>query len=76
MSENETLYRIAKRIVTYMLEAAEQGVNLEFFQGLGMSLAVVYEEVTGRTAADKKPRELMQWALNLPDVRFPHVSSS
>ena len=74
MSEAEI--RIARRIATYMLEISEQQVDLNFFQGLGLALAITYEELTGRTAADKKPRELLEWAKNLPTVAFPHVSST
>jgi hypothetical protein len=73
MSEAEI--RIAKRVATYMLEIAEQQVDLNFFQGLGLSLAIVYEESTGRTSADKKPRELLEWARSLPSVSYPHVGA-
>lgn len=72
----DTEIRIAKRVATYMLEVAETGVDLSFFQGLGMALAVIYEEITGLTAADKKPQLIIQWAKALPDVKFPHVKSS
>lgn len=67
--------RIAKRIVTYMLSVAEQQVDMQFFQGLGMGLAVCFEEMTGSTAKDKKPKDLMQWALALQEVRFPKVTN-
>lgn len=74
MSEPEI--RIAKRVATYMLSVAEQQVDMNFFMGLGLTLAIVYEECTGRTAADKKPRELIQWAQDLPQVTFPHVGAN
>ena len=71
-----TEIRIARRICAYMMEASEQQINLEYFKGLGISLAVCYEEMMGRTALDKKPLELLKWALDLPKERYPHVSSS
>ncbi len=67
---------MARRIAVYMLECADQQINIEFFKGLGMALAVVYEELTGRTAANKKPQEILQWAKDLPPVRYPHVTGS
>lgn len=70
----QTEVRIARRLVTYMLSVAEQQIDLQFFQGLGVALAVVYEEMTGRTAVDKKPLELIQWAKNLPEERYPKVA--
>lgn len=73
---SETEVRIARRVSTYMLDVAEQQVDLSFFQGLGLALAIIYEEMTGRTAADKKPQEIIQWAKDLPYVIFPHVSKS
>ena len=66
--------RITRRIMTYMMECAEQQVNIELFKGLGLSLAVCYEEMTGRTASNKKPKELMQWALSLPAEKYPRVT--
>ena len=95
--------RIARRVVAYMLEAAEQSEanrlsgqreyicpgcgklqaivdvdinherSLSFFMGLGMSLAVIYEEMTGRPAGDKKPQQLMEWAKDLPAERYRHT---
>ena len=73
---NHAEIRIAKRLVTYMLEVAEQGVDMNFFMGIGLTLAIVYEECTGRSAKDKKPRDLIQWAKDLPEVRFPPVGSN
>jgi hypothetical protein len=66
--------RIAKRLVHYMLEVSNQQTDMQFFQGLGMALAIVFEELTGRTAKTVKPKDLMQWALDLPDVPMPRVS--
>lgn len=75
MSEPEI--RIAKRLATYMMEVAEQQVDLNFFQGLGLGLGIVYEETQGRSVNNMKPRELIQWALNLPEkVTFPHVRAN
>lgn len=71
---DDTNIRIAKRVSTYMLEVAEQQVDLSFFMGLGLTLAIIYEEMTGTTSANKKPQYLIEWAKNLPEVRFPHVS--
>lgn len=70
-----TEIRIARRTVAYMLESAEQGCNIEFFKGLGMALAVVYEETTGYSAMKRKPQEIMQWAKDLPNVPYPKVVS-
>lgn len=68
--------RIVRRLATYMLEVAEQGVDLHFFQGLGIALAVVFEETVGQSARNLKPRDLIEWAQNQPkDVTFPHVKS-
>jgi len=66
--------RITRRVVAYMLSVAEQQVDLAFFQGLGMALAVCFEEMTGSTAKNKKPQDLMQWALALPDEKYPRVT--
>ena len=65
--------KIARRIAAYMLEIAEQQVDLHFFQGLGLALAVCYEELTGYSSRQIKPRELLEWAKNLPQVSYPHV---
>jgi hypothetical protein len=70
---DETSIRIAKRIVVQMLALAEQKVDLNMFMGYGLCLAVCYEEMTGRTAHDKKPQALMQWAKGLPDVSYRKV---
>ena len=71
---NPTSIRVARRIVVYMLEAAETGLPLQYFQGLGMALAVCFEEMTGTPAGPYKPRELMEWAKNLPAEPYPKVS--
>lgn len=70
-----TEIRIARRVAAYMLSVAEQQVDLSFFQGLGMALAVIYEEMTGRTAADKKPKEIIEWAKDLPEEKYPRVTN-
>jgi hypothetical protein len=67
--------RTVKRIAHEMLQVAHEQLDMSFFMGLGYALAIVYEESTGRTAADKKPQELMQWALDLPEVKFKKVGS-
>jgi hypothetical protein len=69
-----TQIRIAKRVTHYMLEVANEQIDMNFFMGLGFSLGIIYEEVTGKTCASLKPQELMQWALGLPEVPFPKVS--
>jgi hypothetical protein len=74
MMDSESI-RIARRIVAQMLALAEQGADLALFQGYGLCLAICYEEMTGRTALDKKPRELMEWAKNLPDARYRKVDA-
>ena len=65
--------RAARRIVAYMQDVAQQQVDLYFFQGLGLALAVLYEESTGLGASQMKPKDLMEWALNLPQVRYSHI---
>ena len=73
----EVEIRIARRVSTYMLEISEQQVDLNFFQGLGLALAVIYEECTGFSAKNRKPRELLEWARTLPEkVTFPHVKDN
>ena len=59
-----------------MLEVAEQKVDMHFFQGLGLGLAVTYEEITGNTANNRKPKDIIEWAQNLPDVAYPHVKGN
>lgn len=72
MSECEI--RIARRLAIYMLEVAEQQIDINFFQGLGLALGVLYEECNRTSVAQMKPRDLLQWALSLPqDVTFPKV---
>ena len=68
--------RLVKRIAHEMLQVAHEQIDMSFFMGLGYALAICYEEITGRTAADKTQRELQQWALGLPDVRFMKVNNS
>lgn len=65
--------RIARRLVHEMLQCANEQLDLHMFMGIGIGLAFCYEEMTGRTAKDKKPQELMQWALGLPDERYRRV---
>ena len=66
--------RIARRCAIYMGEIAEQQVDLHFFMGVGLTLAICFEEMTGSSAGNRKPQELIQWALNLPDVPYPRVT--
>lgn len=68
--------RIARRVATYMKEVSEQQVDLNFFMGLGIALAVIFEETTGQSARDVKPRALLAWATDLPHVTYPHVKES
>jgi len=70
---NEESIRIAKRIVVQMMAIAEQQMDLNLFMGYGFCLAVCFEEMTGRTAHDKKPQALMEWARALPDVPYKKV---
>jgi uncharacterized protein YggL (DUF469 family) len=72
---SEAEIRTVKRIAHEMLQVATEQLDMSFFQGLGFGLALAYEEMTGRTAADKKPQELMQWALSLPEIKFKKVGS-
>lgn len=66
--------RIAKRVAHEMLQVAHEQVDLHFYMGLGFSIAIIYEEMTGRSAASRKPQELIQWALELPEVAYRRVS--
>lgn len=75
MTESEI--RIARRLATYMLEVAEQQADLNFFQGLGLALGILYEETQSLSIANMKPRDLLQWALTLPvEVTFPRVQKN
>jgi phosphoribosylaminoimidazole (AIR) synthetase len=71
----EAEIRTVKRLAHEMLQVSHEQLDMSFFMGLGYALAIAYEESTGRTAADKKPQELIQWALGLPEVRFKKVGS-
>lgn len=68
--------RIVKRLTHEMLQVAHEKIDLSLFMGLGYALAICYEETTGRTVNDKKPKELMQWALDLPEVRYMKVDNT
>jgi hypothetical protein len=41
-----------------------------------MALAVIFEESTGKSAKDVKPKELLEWAKNLPQVPYPRVAEN
>lgn len=71
---NPESIRIARRIVVQMLAIAEQKLDMQLFMGYGLCLAICYEEITGRTAHDKKPKELMEWAKDLPDERYKKIT--
>lgn len=64
MTDSEA--RLAKRIVKQMMQIAADQTSLDMFKGFGMALAFLYEETTGRKANNIKPKELMQWAMDLP----------
>ena len=71
---DDTTARIAKRLVQTMISFAtndsltrKQGMDT--FKGLGFALAMVYEETTGNSANNRKPKELMQWAINLAEPK-------
>jgi len=70
---SSTEIRIARRVATYMMEIAAQQVDMNFFQGLGLALAVIFEECTGSSAKDKKPQTIIQWAQDLPHEPYPKV---
>jgi hypothetical protein len=40
--------------------------QMHFFMGLGLALAIFFEEQTGSVAIKMKPKELMEWCDNLP----------
>lgn len=65
--------RIARRLVNEMLEVAKDQTDMSMFIGLGLALALCFEEMTARSAKNMKPRELMQWAKELPDERYKRV---
>lgn len=73
--ESPAEYRIAQRIAHEMLQLSNTEIELYTYMGLGHCLGMAYEEITGRTCNDKTPRELIQWAINLPEVRYPHVTT-
>ena len=69
---NESLARLAQRVLIEMLALANNAdkdnrpVNLEKFKCYGVCLAFIYEEFTHHPANQRTPKELMQWAMNLP----------
>ncbi len=72
MTDSEV--RIAKRLVHEMRlvalnaqkEAEVRPEGLAFFQGIGLTLAILFEEMTGKESKNTKPMELMSWVDNLP----------
>jgi hypothetical protein len=70
--DNQQAHRIAKRVVFEMVKISEhapqdeQRQRMQFFMGLGISLAFCFEEITGKSARSEKPLDLMKWALALP----------
>lgn len=76
MALDPSAIRIAKRVAHEMLQIATEQIDLHFFMGMGMALAICYEEITGRTAADKKPQQLIQWTLDLPDTPYFKVENT
>ena len=71
---NPATIRIARRIAVQMCAVAEQQIDMNFFQGMGICLAFCFEEMTGRSARYQKPKDLLQWALNLPEEKYPRVT--
>lgn len=69
MNPNPNLKKVAKRIALNMRDmssaANNSPENLKLFMGLGLALAFCFEELTGHTCSDKKPLEVLQWALSL-----------
>lgn len=59
--------RIAHRLLREMIHVAEANGDMKFFQGVGMSLAIVFEEVTGQSAKNLTPKQVMQWAMRVPE---------
>lgn len=64
MTDSEA--RLAKRLYNQMVQISADQTSLDMFKGFGMALAFLYEEVTGLKANNIKPKELMQWASNMP----------
>lgn len=71
MSEDLTI--VARRIVREMLkmQTTARPEFLPLYMGLGLALCYIYEITTGRSVKKTKttPREVIEWAKNLPDPR-------
>lgn len=69
--------RITKRLVLEMVNLATSEAfnktNLLLFEGMGLALAMCFEELTTNSARNRKPREIMQWAMELPSPPLPPV---
>ena len=75
MSESSTYdainVMIVKRIAQFIIatlqnQAGGAKVTIDTYKGASMALAFCFEEMTGRSAANIKPKELLKWALSLP----------
>lgn len=69
MTDTDKLNVIAKRISVEMLGCIQHKLGSQVFLGLGVALAIVYESITGRSAKERKPQELVEWASNLPNPK-------
>ncbi len=69
---NEPLIRLAQRCAMKMIQLTEDTTEktkvgrLNQFAGMALTLAYIFEEITDGDARDKTPRQLLQWAINLP----------
>lgn len=65
---------IARRIAAEMVKVSALGAHrhgLAYFIGLGVALGIVWEIALGRKQGEvtkMKPKEILEWAKNLPDV--------
>ena len=67
---NDTTAMIAKRITSAMgslVLSTNSHDDTCRLQGLGLALAFVFEESAGESSKQRKPSELMKWAIELPD---------
>ena len=76
---NESLARLAQRVLIEMLalliemlalannaDKNNHLVSIEKFKCYGVCLDFIYEEFTHHPANQRTPKELMQWAMELP----------
>jgi hypothetical protein len=71
---HENLIRLAQRCAVKLIKLTEdtepktKAGSINQFAGMALTLAYIFEEMTDGDARDKTPRQLLQWAINLPIV--------